>query len=132
MASPRPVGSQLRCRKARNGAVSRQVNERRGCVVVIAINLHLCWGLRLTPIVPAHHCSPIEQRLLIRQQGVNPRHHAAGRAVSVALARCSPPITSVSLLARMRSQFHAPATASAPPNRMLIPGAALAPTTSAG
>jgi hypothetical protein len=37
MASPRPVGSQLRCRKARNGAVSRRVNERRGCVVVMAI-----------------------------------------------------------------------------------------------
>jgi hypothetical protein len=24
-------------------------------------------GMRLTPIVPAHHCSPIEQRLLNRQ-----------------------------------------------------------------
>jgi hypothetical protein len=30
-------------------------------------------GLRLTPIVPAHHCSSIEQRLLIPQQGVNLR-----------------------------------------------------------
>ena len=63
MASPRPVGSQLRYRKARNGAVSRRVNERRGCVVVIAITLHPCWGLRLTPIVPAHHCLPVEPRL---------------------------------------------------------------------
>jgi hypothetical protein len=27
----------LRCRKARNGAVSRRVNGRWGCVVVIAI-----------------------------------------------------------------------------------------------
>ena len=34
--------------------------------------------------------------------------------------------------ARMRCQFHAPATASAPPNRMLMPGAALTRTTSAG
>ena len=27
-------------------------------------------GLRLTPIVPAHHCLPIEQRLLNRQLGL--------------------------------------------------------------
>jgi hypothetical protein len=42
MASPRPVGSQLRCRKARNGAVS-QVVGRRDCVVVMAITF-ICVG----------------------------------------------------------------------------------------
>ena len=43
MASARPFGSQLRCRKARNGAVSRRVVERRACVVVIAITF-ICAG----------------------------------------------------------------------------------------
>jgi hypothetical protein len=43
MASPMPVGSQLRCRKARNGAVIRRVIERRGCAVVIAITF-ICAG----------------------------------------------------------------------------------------
>lgn len=44
MAAPRPVGSQLRCRKARNGPVSRRDVERRGCVIVMAITFHLRWG----------------------------------------------------------------------------------------
>jgi hypothetical protein len=57
MASPRPVGSQLRCRKARNGVVSRRVNERRGCVVVMAITF-ICagvcdWNDQMSPACPA-------------------------------------------------------------------------------
>jgi hypothetical protein len=57
MASPRPVGSQLRCRRARNGVVSRRVNERRGCVVVMAITF-ICggvcdWNDQMPPACPA-------------------------------------------------------------------------------
>jgi hypothetical protein len=44
MACPRPVGSQLRCRKTRNGPVSRREVERRGCVIVMAITFRLRWG----------------------------------------------------------------------------------------
>jgi hypothetical protein len=44
MACPRPVGSQLRCRKTRNGPVSRREVERRGCLIVMAITFHLRWG----------------------------------------------------------------------------------------
>jgi hypothetical protein len=35
-------------------------------------HLHLCWSLRLAPIVPGHHCLPVEPRLRGCQPGVNP------------------------------------------------------------